>query len=121
MPTSSGMRRRWRSVRRAVVAAGTAAVALAVAPATPARAQVVAGTIPGPALAWERQFPGVMFRESSPVAANLGTPAVAVGGLDGRLYAFDLASGDDVPGWPVATGSPIDSSPAANRPQSRYP
>jgi len=98
---------------RALVAVVAATAALAVAPASPARAQVVAGTIPGPTLAWERQFPGVTFRESSPVAANLGVPAVAVGGLDGRLYAFDLARGNDVAGWPVATGSPIDASPAA--------
>src|SRR6516225_5132151 len=113
MPTSTGMRMPRLTVRRAVVAALVGGVALAVAPASPARAQVVAGTIPGPTLAWERQFPGVTFRESSPVAANLGVPAVAVGGLDGRLYAFDLARGNDVAGWPVATGSPIDASPAA--------
>src|SRR5581483_4641450 len=67
----------------------------------------------GPALVWQQQLPGVMFRESSPVVANLGTPSVVVGGLDGRVYAYDLGSGATVPGWPVATGHPVNSSPAA--------
>ena len=58
-------------------------------------------------------MPGVVFRESSPVSANLGRSAVVVGALDGRLYGVDATTGGDLPGWPVQTGAPINSSPAA--------
>ncbi|HMC52478.1 MAG TPA: hypothetical protein VKI64_06930 [Acidimicrobiales bacterium] len=66
-----------------------------------------------PALAWERRWPGVTFRESSPVQADLGRPAVVVGALNGQVYGLDAVTGADLPGWPVATGHPINSSPAA--------
>ncbi|GAC1590110.1 MAG: hypothetical protein NVS3B21_07380 [Acidimicrobiales bacterium] len=62
---------------------------------------------------WRRTFPGVTFRESSPVPANLGSSAYVVGALDGKVYAFDAATGADEPGWPVATSNPVNSSPAA--------
>ncbi len=66
-----------------------------------------------PMLAWERDLPGVTLRESSPVVANLGRPSVVVGAHDGKVYAFDIASGATVPGWPARTTAPINSSPAA--------
>jgi hypothetical protein len=62
---------------------------------------------------WSRTYPGVTFRESSPTPASLSTPAVVVGGLDGKVYALSLADGSNEPGWPVATGSPISGSPSA--------
>jgi putative cell wall-binding protein len=62
---------------------------------------------------WRRTYPGVTFLDSSPVPANLTTPAYVVGGLDGRVYALDAGSGADEPGWPVTTTNPINSSPAA--------
>ena len=48
---------------------------------------------------------------SSPNVANLaGGPAVVVGDRAGHVYAFNLATGNDVPGWPVSTGGvPVDS------------
>jgi hypothetical protein len=47
------------------------------------------------------------------VQANLGGPAAVVGALNGDVYGLDLATGGDLPGWPVATGHPVNSSPAA--------
>ncbi|HZQ86283.1 MAG TPA: VCBS repeat-containing protein [Acidimicrobiales bacterium] len=64
-------------------------------------------------LAWERELPGVMIRESSPVLADLGRPAIVVGALDAKVYAFDVADGATVPGWPAVANAPINSSPAA--------
>jgi hypothetical protein len=50
---------------------------------------------------------------SSPNVATLaGGPAVVVGDRAGNVYAFSLASGVGVPGWPVSTGVPIDSTPS---------
>jgi hypothetical protein len=50
---------------------------------------------------------------SSPNVATLaGGPAVVVGDRAGNVYAFGLASGTGVPGWPVSTGVPIDSTPS---------
>ena len=83
----------------AAVAAGSAA--------TPAAAAPVA------TIAWQRTFPGVGFVESSVTPATLSNPAYVVGGQDGKVYAFDAGSGGDEPGWPVATGSPINSTPTA--------
>jgi hypothetical protein len=64
-------------------------------------------------LSWEQQLPGVTIRESSPVLANLGRPAVVVGALDSKVYAFAMADGETVPGWPARANAPINSSPAA--------
>jgi hypothetical protein len=51
---------------------------------------------------------------SSPNVANLaGGPAVVVGDRAGRVYAFNLATGTAVPGWPASTGGvPVDSTPS---------
>ena len=66
-----------------------------------------------PHLVWQRLFPQVTFRESSPVLAQLGRPSVVVGALDGKVYGFDLNDGSNLPGWPVRTAHPVNSSPAA--------
>jgi len=51
---------------------------------------------------------------SSPNVADLaGGPSVVVGDRAGNVYAFNLASGTGVPGWPVSTGGvPVDSTPS---------
>ncbi|HTV12979.1 MAG TPA: hypothetical protein VME20_14090 [Acidimicrobiales bacterium] len=51
---------------------------------------------------------------SSPNVATLdGAPAVVVGDRAGYIYAFSLADGRPVPGWPASTqGIPVDSTPS---------
>jgi hypothetical protein len=50
---------------------------------------------------------------SSPNVATLdGAPAVVVGDRSGRVYAFFLANGAPVPGWPADAGAPVDSTPS---------
>jgi hypothetical protein len=73
-----------------------------------------------PVLRWSRTFscPGAAsnrcgFLQSSPVPVNFdGRPAIAEGSQDGRVYVVHQSDGSDVPGWPVATGNPIESSPS---------
>jgi hypothetical protein len=57
---------------------------------------------------------GGPIAESSPMVAVLdgGGPAAVVGDRSGFLYAFHLSDGSPVAGWPVQTGSPIDSTPS---------
>jgi outer membrane protein assembly factor BamB len=52
---------------------------------------------------------------SSPDVATLaGAPAVVVGDQGGHVYAFSLAGGAPVPGWPATTGGvPVESTPSA--------
>jgi hypothetical protein len=100
------MRRRLALV---LLAAAPMVPTILTAAAPPARA----ATVINPVLVWTRTYPGVTFRESSPVLANLSAPAVVVGALDGNLYALDVANGTDISGWPVRTTNPINSSPAA--------
>ena len=101
------------------ISCGVAACAVALAAAgtvAPTAAPAGAASAPGaPNLVrvWSRTYPGVTFRESSPVPATLASPAVAMGALDGKLYALDAATGADEPGWPVQTTNAINSSPAA--------
>ena len=97
--------------RLAIVVTASVAVAFsaaAVAPVTAGAALPMVLT-----LVWNRNMPGVTFRESSPVVANLGRPAYVVGGLDGRLYALDAGTGANLAGFPAATSNPINSSAAA--------
>jgi hypothetical protein len=51
---------------------------------------------------------------SSPIPADLdGQPAVVVGDRRGFIYAYHLATGTPVAGWPTTNGSgPIDSTPS---------
>ncbi len=51
--------------------------------------------------------------ESSPNVADLdGQPSVVVGDRAGYVYAFHLAGGSGVAGWPYDVGAPVDSSPS---------
>ena len=65
---------------------------------------------------WSRTLPdkGAPIALSSPNVATLGgVPAVVVGDRARRVYAFSLASGDVVQGWPATTrGIPVDSTPS---------
>ncbi len=65
-------------------------------------------------LVWSKDMPGVQFRASSPTVASLDSagPAMVVGALNGKVYAFHLADGSAVAGWPAQLDKPIDSSPA---------
>jgi hypothetical protein len=102
-------------------AAGAALAAAFLVAASPAAAGWVA---PGPAAAqglgfvkiWSRTLPdaGHPVALSSPNVATLGgVPAVVVGDRAGHVYAFSLARGMTVPGWPASTGgAPVDSTPS---------
>ncbi len=60
---------------------------------------------------------GGPIAESSPDVATLdgAGPAVVVGDRSGAIYAFHLADGSPVPGWPAHDGGvPIDSSPSVS-------
>jgi hypothetical protein len=60
---------------------------------------------------------------SSPVPADLGgREAVVVGDRRGVLYAYNLATGTSLPGWPTTDESgPIDSTPSVLNPGSATP
>jgi hypothetical protein len=110
------MRRRRSLVLTASAAAlATAAAITTTGPAGPAPA--AAATALSVRLVWSKKVAGAPFRASSPVTANLDTggPSAVVGSLNGYLYAWHLADGSAVPGWPaaVAPGKQVDSSPAA--------
>jgi len=50
---------------------------------------------------------------SSPIVADLdGQPAVVVGDRAGYVYAYHLADGSPVAGWPYNAGAPVDSAPS---------
>lgn len=65
---------------------------------------------------WARALPdaGRPIALSSPNVATLGAaPAVVVGDRSGHVYAFYLANGEPVAGWPASTGGvPVDSTPS---------
>jgi hypothetical protein len=110
---SCARRRRALSIRMAL---GVAVVAGALwgAGATQAQAAVQAHAA-SITLKWTQTLndAGGPIALSSPNVANLaGGPAVVVGDRAGNVYAFNLTSGATVPGWPVSTGVPIDSTPS---------
>jgi hypothetical protein len=74
---------------------------------------------------WSRTLPdaGAPVALSSPNIATLdGLPAVVVGDRAGHLYAFSLATGNAIPGWPASTGGiPIDSTPSVAPLSDRSP
>ena len=77
----------------------------------------VVGQLAGAVQTWSKDaLPdvGQPIALSSPVPADIGgTPAVVVGDRRGYLYAYALASGDTISGWPTTNGSgPIDSTPS---------
>ncbi len=62
--------------------------------------------------------------QSSPEIATLDgdVPSILVGTRDtGLVYAVQLSDGQTVSGWPVATGSAVDSSPTADPRLGRRP
>jgi outer membrane protein assembly factor BamB len=65
---------------------------------------------------WSRTLPdrGNPIALSSPNVATLGgVPAVVVGDRAGHVYAFSLADGHALRGWPAKThGIPVDSTPS---------
>jgi len=75
----------------------------------------VAHSVSG-SLVWSQTMndAGAPIAESSPNLANLpGGPAVVVGDRAGHVYGLSLATGAEVPGWPVSTGGlPVDSTPS---------
>jgi hypothetical protein len=115
MARASGARPPLRAARLlAASAALAAALAVGVGGARPAGA--------APALSFTMQWSagpladtGNPIAESSPVPALLdgGGPAVVVGDRAGSLYAFHLADGSAVRGWPMHDGGvPIDATPS---------
>ena len=112
---------RSKRARLTLVAAGTSIVALLGAiPAAVAHAQVPAAAgshLSGGLnfrLVWSKDLPGAQFRASSPTTATLdgGGPAMVVGSLNGKVYAYHLSDGSAASGWPVQLDKPIDSSPS---------
>ncbi|MDE3203057.1 MAG: PQQ-binding-like beta-propeller repeat protein [Acidobacteriota bacterium] len=57
---------------------------------------------------------GEPIAEGSPMVATLDAsgPSVVVGDRAGHLYAFHIADGTPVAGWPVDAGAPVDSTPS---------
>jgi hypothetical protein len=57
--------------------------------------------------------PGYPIAASSPIVADLdGQLAVVVGDRAGNVYAYHLADGTPVAGWPFYTGAAVDSAPS---------
>jgi fibronectin type 3 domain-containing protein len=82
-------------------------------------AMAQAGTTPTFVLKWSAgpfsQDKGGPIAESSPIVATLDGdgPAVVVGDRTGYIYAYHLADGSAVTGWPVFDGgAAIDSTPS---------
>ncbi len=99
-------RRLWWVLRVLLVAAVVAGAVVTLRAVGPRRFEEV----------WSLTLPdrGRPIALSSPNIATLdGVPAVVVGDRAGHVYAFTLARGKPVPGWPVSTGGiPVDSTPS---------
>ncbi len=110
----------WGGVGLRLGAVGIAVVALVGPAAGRAVAQGSGGL--SVRLAWvhdlaDQDVGGVTgtIAESSPTVADLaGGPAVVVGDLGGNLWAFNLATGNPVPGWPAHTAPA--AAPGPQRP-----
>ena len=99
-------RRYWRAVGALLLAGVLVALVLVVESLSAHRfVQVWSVTLP------DRGGPIAL---SSPNIATLGgVPAVVVGDRAGHVYAFSLANGRGLPGWPASTdGIPVDSTPS---------
>jgi putative cell wall-binding protein len=91
-----------------------ALVALAVASGLPLVADADAAT--DITVAWTRQLPGAVVRESSPTLVDLdadGTLELAFGGHDRRIWAIHGTTGQTVAGWPQPVSDKVNSSVAA--------
>jgi hypothetical protein len=120
VPAASPRRRRGRGARIVVLAALLGGLAPVVVTAASDRAEG-AGTTPrlgAASLAWQQVLPdaGGPIAQSSPNVATLdgGGPSVVVGDRAGSVYAFHLANGSGVRGWPARVGAPVDSTPSAS-------
>ncbi len=107
-----------RATRRVLTASVLVALASmpftspAVGNAAPRAGVAAAGT---PTLIWSHALndAGAPVGLSSPNVANLdGRPSVVVGDHAGRVYAFHLADGSAVGGWPFNAGAAVDSTPS---------
>jgi len=113
-------RRGYRTRRRAAWRALFPVKALfASALAASASALAASASAQSPSLtfvqAWEVHLPdtGSPVALSSPNIATLqGSPAVVVGDRSGHVYALSLVDGHELPGWPVSTPGPVDSTPS---------
>ncbi|HVC69682.1 MAG TPA: hypothetical protein VNC61_05390 [Acidimicrobiales bacterium] len=106
--------RPWRSLAAISLVGATGVLAL---PSGPVQAVAVAHAVSPGQPVWIQSSlndNGSPIALSSPNVASLaGGPAVVVGDRAGRVYAFNLATGSPVPGWPVSTGGvPVDSTPS---------
>ncbi len=106
----------WASHALAVAGAALVIGLTAGAPAAPAAAQA---TLSGSSFVqtWSAgpfADTGEPIAESSPIVADLdGQPSAVVGDRTGYLYAYHLADGTAVAGWPAFDGGPpIDSTPS---------
>jgi hypothetical protein len=110
-----GQGRPWRSLAAfSLIGVGMTALALPSGSAlqnVDVAHAVSAGAVWGPVVLNDAGSPIAL---SSPNIANLaGGPAVVVGDRAGHVYALNLATGNEVPGWPVSTGGvPVDSTPS---------
>ncbi|MGA3218893.1 MAG: fibronectin type III domain-containing protein, partial [Acidimicrobiales bacterium] len=109
--------RRAPEVRKVAALCLCAAAFVAQGPVGAAGAQT--GTTPTFVLQWSAgpftQDKGNPIAESSPMVATLDAagPAVVVGDRSGYVYAYHLADGSAVTGWPVFDGgAAIDSTPS---------
>ncbi len=104
------MAQRWYPKALVAVLAGAAAMIAPPGGELGAAAQSLSFTerlVPGPG----RRYPGGAL--SPDVATLAGAPAVVVGDQGGHIYAFSLATGALVPGWPASTGGvPVESTPS---------
>ncbi|MGH8979550.1 MAG: cell wall-binding repeat-containing protein, partial [Acidimicrobiales bacterium] len=81
-----------------------------------AQTQAGAGT-PSLALVWQQHITdgggSTAINSSSPNEADLtGGPSVVVGDSSDHVYAYHLATGSSVPGWPKNVGAPVTSTPS---------
>jgi hypothetical protein len=111
-------RARWLGLVGTAALLGVGMVNPTAVGATPSGEVHAAGGISG-TLIWSATEPdnGNPIAESSPSLATLdGQPAVVVGDRAGHLYAFNLTTGSELPGWPVTTpGSlPVDSTASSS-------
>ncbi len=86
-----------------------------VAPAAAVTAAVSAGAaVVSASPSWTVNTSG-WDRSSSPTITDVngdGRNDIVIGHEDGRLHVINGATGADLPGWPVQTGTAIDSTPA---------
>lgn len=103
----------------ATVALAAALAGLATVGVQAAAPAAVAGAAPAPALnlIWEQHIAdgggGSYIALSSPTEATLtGGASVVVGDSSGHVYAYHLATGSAVPGWPKDVGAGVTSTPS---------